>query len=245
MIYLYDDTFEGLLNLINYLFKNKIVPLNIKESNYVPNLLENTFYPTLEKDDKLINRIIEKIGANSFMTICHMYLSSYNDKELLIYNFLFNALKYKKNIIYMRNIESVSMCLKISKYVTHEAHKFKGFVRFKELNNGVLCASIEPENNILIMLSNHFKNRLKNENWMIIDKKRHLLSYYDKNNFYIVEEDLYKFNLNYEEDEYEDLWKSFYKTVGIKERKNERCRMNFMPKKYWKYIVEVSDEKSS
>ena len=95
------------------------------------------------------------------------------------------------------------------------------------------------------MLSNHFKNRLKNENWMIIDKKRHLLSYYDKNNFYIVEEDLYKFNLNYEEDEYEDLWKSFYKTVGIKERKNERCRMNFMPKKYWKYIVEVSDEKSS
>lgn len=245
MIYLYDDTFDGLLNLINYLFKNKIVPLNIKESNYIPNLLEKIFYPTLDKDDKLINRIIEKIGNSSFMTICHVYLSSYKEKEILIYNFLFNALKYKKNIIYMRNIESVSTCLKISKYVTHEAHKFKGFVRFKELNKGVLCATIEPENNILIMLSNHFKNRLKNENWIIIDKKRHMLSYYDKNNFYIVEEDLYKLNLNYKEDEYEDLWKSFYKTVGIKERKNNRCRMNFMPKKYWKYIVEVSDEKSS
>ena len=37
-------------------------------------------------------------------------------------------------------------------------------------------------------------------------------------------------------------WKDFYKTIGIKERKNDRCRMNFMPKKYWKYILEMSDE---
>ena len=38
------------------------------------------------------------------------------------------------------------------------------------------------------------------------------------------------------------MWKSFYDTIGIKERNNERCRMNFMPKKYWKYIVEMSDK---
>ena len=39
-----------------------------------------------------------------------------------------------------------------------------------------------------------------------------------------------------------ELWKNFYKTIAIKERTNERCRMNFMPKKYWKYIIEMSDE---
>ena len=48
--------------------------------------------------------------------------------------------------------------------------------------------------------------------------------------------------LDIKTDEIEDLWKSFYNTIGIKERKNDRCRMNFMPKKYWKYILEVSDE---
>ena len=37
------------------------------------------------------------------------------------------------------------------------------------------------------------------------------------------------------------MWKTFYNTIGIEERKNNRCRMNFMPKKYWKYILEVGD----
>ena len=40
----------------------------------------------------------------------------------------------------------------------------------------------------------------------------------------------------------EELWKDFYKIIGINERKNDRCRMNFMPKKYWKYMIEMSDE---
>ena len=49
-------------------------------------------------------------------------------------------------------------------------------------------------------------------------------------------------DLDIKTDEIEDLWKSFYNTIGIKERKNDRCRMNFMPKKYWKYILEVENE---
>ena len=44
------------------------------------------------------------------------------------------------------------------------------------------------------------------------------------------------------EEMFDDLWKTFYKTIGIKERKNERCRQNFMPKKYWQYITEVKGE---
>ena len=34
--------------------------------------------------------------------------------------------------------------------------------RFIELKNKVLYATIEPTNNVLELLSNHFKNRLKN-----------------------------------------------------------------------------------
>ena len=56
-------------------------------------------------------------------------------------------------------------------------------------------------------------------------------------------------NLNYNEEEkkYEDLWKTFFKTIGIKERENKKCQMNFMPKKYWSNIIEMenNDEKSN
>ena len=111
--------------------------------------------------------------------------------------------------------------------------------------NNILYAEIAPENNVLILLSKHFKERLKNEYWIIKDTKREILSIYDKNNFYLVNTSDFNIKelvLSDEEETFENLWKTFYKTIGIKERKNDRCRMNFMPKKYWKYILEVSDE---
>ena len=37
---------------------------------------------------------------------------------------------------------------------------------------------------------------------------------------------------------YEVLWKVFFETIAIKERKNPRCQMQFMPKKYWNDLIE-------
>ena len=230
MIYLYDNSFIGLLNLINYLLKNKIKPISIKPDNYDALLLDELYYPIIKEDENLTDRIISKIGTYAFSVVYYVYLSNSEDKELLIYNFLLESLNYKDKICFMRNIDCVSMCLKISKYVKHEGHKFKGFVRFRDLGNGILYSEIEPENNILLK-------------WIINDKKRKLVSMYNGKEYYIFEKDII-INTSNISDDFENMWKSFYKNVSIKERANERCRMNFMPKKYWKYIVEVEDEKS-
>ena len=104
---------------------------------------------------------------------------------------------------------------------------------------------MEPTNNVLFLVSSHFQKRLKNEYWMIKDTKRRIISIYDKKNFYIVAEEELKSRITKEskdEKKIEELWKLFYKTIGITERKNDRCRMNFMPKKYWKFMTEMRDE---
>lgn len=41
----------------------------------------------------------------------------------------------------------------------------------------------------------------------------------------------------------QELWKSFFKVIGINDRKNKKVQINFMPKKYWEYIIEMEDEK--
>lgn len=243
MIYIYDGTFISLLTLINYLIKNKIKPYDIKDESYSPRLLEETFYPKLF-DDTLAERIIDKIGIFSFKVVYYVFLANNKNKELLIYYFLLNSLKYKEKICYMRNLKCVSECLKISQYVTRENHKYKGFVRFKELNNKVLYSEIEPENNILFLLCTHFKERLKNERFIIRDLKRNIIGIYDKKKLYILDNTDFidkTLKLSDEENDYQEMWKKFYKTIGIKERKNDRCRMNFMPKKYWKHILEMEE----
>lgn len=243
-IYLYDDTFISLLNLVKHLIYNKIKPANIKQNNYSPTLFENVINLNLEVNE-IIEQVIKDIGKINFKIIFCTFLSENNNKELIIYYYYLNSLKYKEKTIYMRNLKCVSEALRIYKYVKHEAHKFKGFVRFKELDNKVLYAEIEPTNNILLLISKHFKLRLNNEYWIIKDIKRNIFSVYDKKNYFIVNGDEFKLlndSLSKEELDYETLWKDFYKTIGIKSRKNDRCRMNFMPKKYWKNIIEMSDE---
>lgn len=244
-IYLYDNDFISLLSLIKILITKKVIPCNIKPNTYTPSLFEETFKEQISENEIIIKEIIDATSFYILNTMYKIFLSEHNDKEIIIYYFFVHALKYQNKIYYMRNLKSVTEALKIEKFVEHETHKFKGFLRFKELKGGILYATIEPDNNIILFLSKHFKQRLQNEFWIIEDKKRQLISIYDKNNFYITSSEFFNIldkELSEAEEDIENLWKNFYKTIAIKERTNYRCRMNFMPKKYWKYIIEMSDK---
>ncbi len=244
-VYIYENDFISLLNLIFYLLKNKLKPENIKNEFYTPSLFENNITLTITKNEKNIEWIIKNIGKYSMKSIYYVFLSEEENKELIIYYFLLNALKYRQKIMYHRNLKCVSEVLRISEYVIHESHKMKGFLRFKELEKNILYAEMEPTNDILYLISCHFNSRLKNELWIIKDNRRKIISIHDKKQFIIVKEKDFEISTQKEsinEKNIENLWKTFYKTIGIKERKNDRCRMNFMPKKYWKYITEVKKE---
>ena len=40
---------------------------------------------------------------------------------------------------------------------------------------------------------------------------------------------------------YQKLWKGYFKNIAIKERENKRLQMQFMPKKYWKFLKEMEE----
>lgn len=243
-IYIYNSNFINLLTLIMNLIKKEVKPNNIKDNTYEPNLLEERVILNLENNENILNYFQTKWGNYFLKTIYYVYLSNNENKELIIYYVCLNALKYNKKVLNMRNLKCVSEALRISKYVGNEAHKLKGFLRFKELKNNILYGEIEPTNNVIEILSMHFKRRLANENWIIHDKKRYIAMIYDKKDILLIDTkkiDIFP-KLSIEEEDYEDLWCTFYETIGIKERTNLKCRLNFMPKKYWKNIIEMREE---
>ena len=244
-IIIYDGTFINLLSTIKYLLQNHIKPQNIiKEGTYTPNLFEITLKPDIKDDPNFIKSIIKISSKEVLKIITYVFLSYNNNKEIILYYFILNTFIYKDKVIYHRNLNCVNKALKISHHVSSENHKLKGFTRFKQINNKFLYAEISPDNNILELLSEHFKKRLKNELWIIKDTKRNILSIYDKNKYFIVEAN----NLNILElqniksdNYYESLWKTFFNTIAINERENRKCQMSFMPKKYWHNIIEMED----
>ena len=44
-----------------------------------------------------------------------------------------------------------------------------------------------------------------------------------------------------QEKDYQELWKGFCHTIGIKERRNLRLQQQFLPKKFRKYMTENFD----
>jgi probable DNA metabolism protein len=125
--------------------------------------------------------------------------------------------------------------------VRREAHNLKGFVRFQvaEETQGIgalLGAVIEPTYNVLRLLAPHFARRFPNETFLIADAKRRIGIFYDG--------ELHEVSIDPNEiqsqDLFADLWKSYPKNIAIAERKNPKLQRQFLPKKYWKYLTEMS-----
>ena len=245
-IYIYDGGFITFMSLVVELFKNKIIPDDIKLiDSYNKSLFDNEIYIKIESEQKNIELIKNKLSREALYGIYNVFLSENNNKEIIIYNFLLNYFKYGNKVFNMRRIDSVNETIKISKYVRGEAHKLKGFLRFKRMKNNFYYGEISPNNNVIGILANHFSKRLKEDNWIIKDTNRNIYAIYDKKQVYfLTNEEIINLNLELKDDEnyYEDLWKTFHKTVAIKSRENKKCQQNFMPKRYWKNMLEMEDE---
>ena len=243
-ILLYDDSFEGLLTSIYHAFysKDKIEGIYGTYEFNAPLLLDEIINIKAESDKfkKVRDAIINKIDMLCLKKIYMVYLSSTKDKGFIIFKYLKIAFKLKKDTHSFLHIDIISKIDEINKRVSLELLRFEGFVRFKSIDNKFLYSSIEPDNDIVELLANHFIKRFSNECFIIHDISRNKALVYDTSSFEIVElpKDECK-KLIEHNDEYSQLWKAYFESTTIEERKNLRLQSHMMPKRYWKNIVEV------
>ncbi len=243
---IYEDSFEGFLTAIYYAFYSKDEIISIDSDTYTDiDMLTTVRYleTDVEKYKKVKNAIVTKIDPLALNKVYTLYLSNYKDKGILCYKYLKTAFKIGSNIhnhLYLDVVDEIDL---VERRVSLEAHRFTGLVRFSLINNKFLYSSIEPDNNILQLISPHFENRFSNEYWIIHDVKRNIASVYNKVSWEITEmnEDIYNSLKDYT-DEFEDLWKNYFVSTAIKERSNPKLQKRMMPKRYWKNLTEIKDK---
>lgn len=239
MIYLYDNSLIGFLTCIYYGYKNYKNLENIQENNIQMNIFSE--YKYIESEEEKANIIINYLTSNfnkDFLnSIYNVFLSNNIEKEMTVLNTIILARKYGNRVLNVPN-NNIFRFNKIERSLLFEKHRFEGLLRFSEIQNGFLYAPFEPENNILPLIINHFVNRLQNQHFLIHDIKRNYVAIYEESSldFFNVEE----LNIEYSKNEikYQNLWNIFFKSISIKERKNLKQQVSFMPKKYWKYLIE-------
>lgn len=129
----------------------------------------------------------------------------------------------------------------LSAAVGGEAHMFKGFVRFTELADKALYARIEPDHNILPLLTGHFRARLGELNWVIHDARRNSAALYFGGRLVYAPLDSARLTPDAKEEEVRALWRHFFKTAAIKERVNPKLQRQNVPLKYRKNLTEFNE----
>ena len=241
--YLYDGTFDGLLTIVFDSYANKILPQKIySQDEYVSNFLDKTLFikSDYEKSQRVFNGIEKNIGYDALYNSYNAFLSNEKEKEIYILKYLCNGFDIGPKINNMLTVSYVFKVINMRKKALAECHKLKGLLRFQEVGNNLDYASIHPDNNILEPLGHHFINRLPTLNFIIHDKNRNICFLYNQKEYKIISgEGLSIPSISENEKMYQDLWKMFFKTIAIKERTNPRCQMQYMPKKYWKDLIEM------
>lgn len=242
--YVYDASFDGLLTAIFYAYKEKSSVKILKEIDYTPHLLNEKVVILTETDkaDRVYNSINTKLSYDTLSNVYHLYLSDIPDAETLIFDYIRLCFKYSDTINLAKNNDIIRSVDKYKRRVYGEAHLFKGLIRFRQITPLLFYAQIEPNHNILPLILDHFKRRFSDQHFIIHDLKREYAIIYD-----LKEACLH--DLSIEEgkklaafagaDSSEALFKSFYKAITIEERHNEKQQRSYMPKRYWKHLIEL------
>ena len=181
--------------------------------------------------------ICEKLSQNFLNSIRTCFLSNDKNKDTIIIHTVYKALNQGEEILNSLDDHAFYMN-KLVKQVLNERHRYLGLLRFKEMKDGIMFSTIEPKNNILPILISHFKNRMKREKIAIFDKGRKMIVYYDGKKAEIFFVESLEIEWSDEEIEYSELWKTFHKSISIKERENKKLQQSNIPKYYWKHLIE-------
>ena len=130
----------------------------------------------IQKAKKVSDTIQKKLGGDAFIAIYQAAATEDEQKAQLIFRVieagLNKCLKSDRSIMEDLGNDAVIQLFKLSKRVWNETHHYYGFVRFRELENGILYSEIEPKSDLLTLVAPHFAERLSGERWIISDKRR-------------------------------------------------------------------------
>ncbi len=239
-IYIYDGTFEGLLTAVFLSYKSRdaqiISTLNMENTTF----LEHVYVTTcLEQADRVWNGITAQICDEFLEDVYYAYLSDIPcGNELLAYVRM--GFEYGAKVRNCFHIDCVNTIMRIRNKVTFEVHRLKGLLRFTKTNSEVYVADIEPDHNVLTLLSPHFARRFASQDWIIRDLKRKTAALCSGGKWVISPLEgvsLTEINL---QDDFTDLWQRYFHHITIAERKNPNLQRKFVPMRYRNHITEFT-----
>lgn len=192
--------------------------------------------PDMEKAGKVIRTLRKRLGEEVYECLCYAMASHEPDKAEAVYKTIVAGLSMKQGYRVLDKVTDpyVARCFDLKRNVGSEIHRELEFLRFQELQSGVLLAKIHPKNDVLMYLGPHFSDRLPLENFLIYDMSRRKALFHEKEKDWYMMEALeldagMAGRISTEEEYYQDLFRMFCHTIAIESRENRALQRQFLP----------------
>jgi probable DNA metabolism protein len=248
--YVFDGSFGGLLTAVFESFERKHPEVRLLLQGHTTNLFGEVIeiLPDPQKAERVWKGIKRHAGDIGHQNFYKAFLS----EDPVVFQHLIDYAIYifTHEAGHSRNYgnEHVLVISQMAHKVRREKHRMEAFIRFQKSSDGLFFALIHPDYNVLPLVIRHFKNRYADQAWLIYDERRKYGIHYDLTQVREVRLDFKPTrdlspagpDITMEDKEalFSLLWKTYFKSTNIVERKNMKLHLQHVPKRYWRYLTE-------
>lgn len=255
IIYEFDGTMTGVLSCIFRAFQFKDFDVRIVPKGMIQHHLFTEVIDVASNDEKAQRVWIalkKRVSSRAIRDFYYTFLSEHENAFQQLFNFAIYVFQSKNRIDTNYGHSAVLSLSQWAKQVGREKHRMEAFVRFKKCKNHVFVSLVRPDFNVLPLIERHFRTRYQDQKWLIYDEKRKFGIYYDLDQVHQIEMDAnaidrnlqtgfsQHFLIELDDDEvlYDQLWKDYFQRVNIVARSNLKLHIQYVPKRYWRYMNE-------
>ena len=254
IVYTFDRTMDGVLSAVFDAFFRRQQPDElIGEGEQLPLFCEEVYHvvTTDEKAGRVWAGLEKHLSKEALKLLMVSWQSEDKMLSTPLFHYIYKVFKTGRSIERNFSDPDVLAVTNTARRVMHEQLRMKQFIRFQKAKDGTYLGVVSPDNDVLPLITDHFEDRFQDQSWLIFDAKRRYGYYYDGEAVtrvtfadgetipFSLEDGKLDENLLSENDKlFQDLWRTYFKAICIRERMNPRKQLNDMPRRYWRYLTE-------
>ena len=258
IVYTFDGTLDGLMTAVFDAFDRHEQPEQLLTKGDALPLFCDTVHEVItdeEKAKRVWTGLEQRLTHQALRSISVSWLSELPEVINPLFNYVCKTFRQPQgaaSIALNYADPDVLAVTRIGWKVSHEQLRMKQFIRFQKAKDGTYLAVVGPDHNVLPLVVGHFSDRFNDQPWLIYDAKRHYGFYYEGTGkpmqITFEDESTVPFNLydgkldpellSSDDQLFQDLWRTYFKAICIKERLNPRKQIREIPLRYWKYLTE-------
>lgn len=241
------DSLESIFTAVYCAYEWKCVPERTRiQIGDEENLRLFAGYRNVEADEvrstKVIRTLRRRFGEDFYYTVCLALSGTDREKADAVYHTIAIGLGLTRPETVMEHLAEpcVHRVFVLSRGAGREYDHLRGFLRFSELENGVLYARIKSKNHLLHFLAEHFSDRLPSDAFLIHDVGRELFAVHEPGKpWFMVQNTGWRLiEESGEEKYYQELFRHFCHKIAIKERENRKLQNQMLPLRFQEFMTE-------